>query len=151
MKILGTILSAVVLSCVAGAEALSQTNDTGKALVPSNVLRASADAERSGGSVGHAFIVPFAGEVRIRWQFRSDGSGAAARSEAGGVGHSCQSSTTAATYQQGVCDARVMAGDRLSVGASSLASYRGQIAYVRNVRIYYSVVDNVGAGTTLVD
>jgi hypothetical protein len=151
MKIVRALLPAAVLSFFVAADASSQTNDTGKALVPSNVLRASADAERSGGSVGYAFIVPFAGQVRIRWQFKSDGSGATARSGAGGMGHSCQPSTTAATYQQGVCDARVMAGDRLSVGASSLASYRGHVAYVRNVRIYYNVVDNLGTGTTLVD
>ena len=151
MKILRVVLWAAIVSSFVPTYASGQTNDTGKTLVPSNVLRASGAAERSGGSVGYAFIVPFAGEVRITWQFKSDGSGATARSGAGGVGHSCQPSTTAATYQQAVCDARVMAGDRLSIGASSLASYRGHIAYIRNVRIYYNVVDNPGTGATLVD
>jgi hypothetical protein len=151
MKNLASGLLAAVLPSLIPGHAISQTSDTGKALVPSNVLRASADAERSGGSVAYAFIVPFAGEIRIRWEFKSDGSGATARSEAGGLAYSCEPSTTAATYQRGLCNARVMAGERLLVGVGSLASYRGHIAYIRNVRIYYNVVDNPGTGATLVD
>jgi hypothetical protein len=151
MKKLASGLSAAVLSSLIVTPAFSQMTDTGRALVPSNVLRASADAERSGGRVGYAFIVPFAGEIRIRWEFKSDGSGATATSEAGGLAHSCEPSTTAASYQRAICNARVMAGERLFVEVGSLASYRGHIAYIRNVRIYYNVVDNPGTGATLVD
>ena len=149
MKILATLLSAAALSSFAATLTFSQTNGTGKALVASGTLQLSADTVRSGPPPGEEwtkmFFVPFAGVVRVRWQLKSDGSGHKATTtiySATGFDH-CFASTTATTYQQRVCNLHVVRGGDI---VASLFSGR-----IRNVRVYYDVVDHPGTGKVLLD
>lgn len=152
MKILATLLSAAVLSSFAATVAFGQTNDSGRALVASNALKLSADTERSGITTPvKKFIVPFAGIVRVRWQVKSDGSGGKVDANISSSIDNCTSSTTAATYQQGQCNLRVVAGDLIDVTASSFLGMSGATAFINNVRVFYNVVNNPGTGITLAD
>ena len=68
---------------------------------------------------------------------------------------SCSSVNNTATYQLGVCDLRVVAGDRIVVvgrGFFQISPTPAQsTAFIKNVRIYYNVVDATGTGVTLAD
>src|SRR6185437_12273291 len=126
------------------------TSSNGMSLVASNVLKLSADTERSGGIVpAKRFLVPFAGIVRIKWQIKSDGSGQPANITAGSQLGTCSDSHPGANYKIGTCDLRVVAGDIIEVSARGTQNFMTFIfstAFMRNVRIFYNVVDSTGAG-----
>ena len=155
MKIVATLLSSIVLSSTIATAAISQTNDTGRALVASNVLRLSANTERSGFQTpAKKFIVPFRGVVRVRWQMKSDGSGQLATANIVSSIDSCTSGTVAPTYQPGACNLRVVAGDLIEVSASGTmhpTTFIFSDAFIRNVRVFYNVVNNPATGVTLAD
>jgi len=141
------LLATIALSLSLAPLAFGQTNGNGKALVASNVLKLRADTPRSSAqSVSKEFVVPFAGTVRVRWQFKTDGSGAEGYLTIHSEVDSCMASTRQATYQSGICDLRVVRGGPISVSA-----YGGPVVSIRNVRIFYDVVDHAGVGITLLD
>jgi hypothetical protein len=147
MRSVVALLAATALSSSFAPLALGQTNGNGKALVASNVLKLRADTPRSTAeSVSKQFVVPFAGTVRVRWQFKSDGSGSMAYLSIHSEVDSCFASTARSIYQAGMCDLRVMRGGPISVSA-----YGGPVVSIRNVRIFYDVVDHTGVGITLLD
>ena len=142
MKSLTKLLSVAIVSSFVATPAFSQTNDPGKVLVPSNALQLRADTERSSSSEGmlKKFIVPYAGRVRVRWQLKTDGS-APANVIAQSVMEHCAATTYSTTYEQGSCHLRVLEGDYIEVRSYAAAGTR---VSVRNVRLYYDVVDNPG-------
>src|SRR6188508_2206209 len=71
---IGGLAASVAFVIVMTGGAVAQTEGPGRALVASNVLRLSADTLRSGFSAKD-FIVPHAGVVRVRYTFKSDGTG----------------------------------------------------------------------------
>src|SRR5687768_8702930 len=95
MRSLATLLAAAVLSCFVAAPALGQTNSNGKALAASNVLKLRADTPRSSVEpLVKQFVVPFAGTVRVRWQFKTDDTGATVYLDVHSEVDSCAASTT---------------------------------------------------------
>ena len=147
MKILARLLSAAVLSSVAMV-GISQANDTGRVLVASNTLQLSADTERSSSDddILKKFVVPFAGTVRVRWQSKSDGSAPVlvlVESALGSVTPPdiCGFYTESTTYQWQACTLRVLEGDVIEVRAGAAS---GTLISLRNVRVYYDVVNNPG-------
>jgi hypothetical protein len=154
-SVISAFLSAAVLSSAAATGAFGQTNDTGRALVASNVLKLSADTERSGtfSTTVKEFIVPYAGVVRVRWQLKSDGTGIATATVLGTI-DTCSSTNGTTAYQLGICDLRVVAGDRVLVSARGTMdpfTFVTSTAFIRRVRITFNVVDATGVGATLVD
>jgi len=128
----------------------------GKALAASNVLKLSADTERSGSIFvpDKKFLVPFAGIVRVKWQLKSDGSGQPANIRVVTGIDICSASHPGPNYKAGTCDIRVVAGDIVHVqGSGTPTGVLGMYstAFIRNVRLYYNVVDATGLGQTLVD
>src|ERR1044071_7226363 len=101
----------------AGAGVGHALDGPGRALIVSNVLKLSADTQRSGFFIVKEFIVPYAGVVRMRYQFKSDGQGpqtiTVGVSSSIDFNNSCGTSTSATTFQSGVCDLKVVAGDRV--------------------------------------
>jgi hypothetical protein len=61
----------------------------------------------------------------------------------------CNVPTNSTTYQTDLCDIRVSAGDLLLVMAS--AQNMGTTAFVRNVRVFYNIVNFDGLGAVLQD
>jgi hypothetical protein len=146
-----TLLSAAVLwSGTTGA--FSQTNDTGRVLVPSNALKLSANKERCGTTtLRKEFMVPYAGVVRVRWQLTGDGR-ALVSAEITSTIDRCVSTNVTATYQQNTCDLRVLAGDLVQVSAGGSSPPDGSaisIACIKNVRIFFDAIDASGLGETL--
>ena len=152
MKVLATVLAAAVLTSLSAPVAFGQTKGDGRALVASNVLKLRADTPRSGfAPLSKQFVVPFAGTARVRWQFKTDGSGPTAYLNINSEVDSCVASTTAAAYQSGVCDLRVVRGGPISVTAYGGGLPQGARVSMRNVRVFYNVVDHPGVGITLLD
>src|SRR3954471_21277457 len=120
--LLAAVLSAIIATAAFGQagtpRVVAPANDTGRMLVLSKTLQLSADTERSGIVVpAKTFFLPYPGQVRIRWQVKSDGSGNPATVTAGGQLGACSSSNSTAAYRTGVCELRVVAGDILQVTA----------------------------------
>jgi hypothetical protein len=147
MACLKTLLAAVAtLAAISGAAA----QNLGKVLVPSGVLKLSADTERSGtnSSTIKQFIVPYSGTVRVRWKIKATQTGAFANLKVEGQIASCSDSTLSKTYEGGTCLLYVVAGDMIRVFVSGEGA---TLAYMRDVRIYYNVVNAPGTGTVLND
>src|SRR4051812_15138016 len=70
-------LSALLCAAILCGGVISATalDGPGRTLVASGVLKLSADTQRSGFLIIKQFIVPYAGVVRLRYQFKSDGQG----------------------------------------------------------------------------
>ena len=146
-----------VISCSSAGALEGQ----GRALAVSNTLRLSADATRSGLVVSKQFIVPYAGVIRLRYQFKSDGNGpqtvsVSVATAAENSVPDCSASTTATTFQTKVCDLRVVAGDRVTVFGSGMLNIDpfdpGQsTVFLRNVRLFWNIIDSTGTGTVLLD
>jgi hypothetical protein len=138
--------AAVILSSAFATCASGQTSDIGRALVVSDNLRLSADTPRSGGASTPVkeFIVPYAGVVRVEFQLKSDGSHFATASVVSLIDTSCDRFTKAATYK----DLRV-AGD--SVRAQAFGESDVVSLSIRNVRVFYDVVDSTGLSKILQD
>ncbi|HET7681394.1 MAG TPA: hypothetical protein VFK79_14825 [Xanthobacteraceae bacterium] len=161
MNPITTLLSAAALSSVIATGASGQTGDVGdgraltadvgRALVASNSLKLSADTLRSGSPATpfKQFIVPYAGVVRVTWQFRSDGTHTATAAITSNI-HRCDASTMLATFQAKTCDLRVVAGDLVQAQAIGEFVNPGfSTAHIRQVRVYYNVVNATGVGKTL--
>jgi hypothetical protein len=131
----------------------------GRALMASNVLKLSADTQRSGFFIVKEFIVPYAGVVRMRYQFKSDGLGpqtvTVSPTTSIDFNNSCGTTTSATTFQNGTCDLKVVAGDRVrfqAQGQMAIFPATGQSTpTVRNVRLFWNVVDSAGTGSVLQD
>jgi hypothetical protein len=153
VKPVTTLLSAAVLSSVIATGAFGQSADVGRALVDSNALKLSADTPRSGPSTpAKEFIVPYAGVVRVSWQFRSDSINHTTTSFAGSAIDRCDFSTTATTFQARTCDLRVAAGDKVTVQATgelNPMTFTFSTAFVRQARVFYNVVNASGLGKVL--
>jgi hypothetical protein len=148
MDLLKTLLAAAVVTFAMASGATAQ--NLGKVLVASGVLKLSADTERSGtnSSTIKQFIVPYAGTVRVRWQIKATQTGAFANLKVEGQIASCSDSTLSKTYVGGTCVLYVVAGDMIRVSVSGESA---TLAYMRNVRVYYNVVNAPGTGTVLND
>lgn len=143
--------AAVILSSVIATGAFGQNADIGRALVVSDNLRLSADTPRSGGQTSvKEFIVPYAGVVRVELQLKSDGSHLATARVTSLVA-GCDRSAKAATYKDFACNLRVAAGDRVKVQAEgeSLGGGSFSTAFIKNVRVFYDVVDSTGQSKIL--
>lgn len=130
-------------------------SSNGRSLVASNALKLSADTERSGAAVvAKRFLVPFPGTVRVKWQIKSDGSGQPANLSVSTQIGTCSDSHSGANYKTGACDIRVVAGDIVEVsarGTQNFTTFVFSTAFMRNVRVFYNVVDSTGAGQVLND
>jgi hypothetical protein len=150
------ILTAVLAAALSFAAASSaQAQNLGKVLVPSGVLRLSADTERSGTttSTTKQFVVPYAGTVRVRWQIKSGHKFAAAHIAVAGSIAKCSGSTLSLTYDGDSCLLFVVAGDlvQVTVHGEDLGNGEFALGYMRNVRLYYNVVNSPGTGSVLND
>jgi hypothetical protein len=156
MNPLTTLLSAAVLSSVIATGAFGQTADIGRALVASNVLKLSADTARSGGSptTVKELFVPYGGVVRVKWQLRSNDTDTGMATITSAT-DSCNSQTTHLAFQQFTCDLHVASADIVKVQVSgqihTMPTIGFSTAVVRNVRIYYNVVNSTGLGKVLLN
>src|SRR4051812_33614802 len=100
---LSALLSAAILC--GGVTNTTALEGPGRALAASNVLKLSADTQRSGFFIIKQFIVPYAGVVRLRYQFKSDGNGpqTVTVQVTGAIefnnASNCAATTTATTFQ----------------------------------------------------
>jgi len=154
------ILLALSLTAAGVGTAAQALEGPGRALIASNVLKLSADTQRSGFLIFKEFIVPYAGVVRVRYQYKSDGSGPQTVSlgitSAIDFNNTCGTSTSATTFQSGTCDLKVVAGDRVRLQAQGQMTFfpdpPGQSTpTVRNVRLFWNVVNSPGTGSVLQD
>ena len=154
-----TLLLTAIMSGATATESVA-LEGPGRALIASNVLKLSADTQRSGLIATKEFIVPYAGVVRLRYQFKSDGGGPQTVSVTVTTAidfnnSSCNASTSATTFQSKACDVKVVAGDRLRVNAAGLMDFNPPFAqssvFLRNVRLFWNVVDSTGTGAVLLD
>lgn len=145
-------LAAVIFSSVIATGAFGLSADVGRALVASDVLRLSSETALSGSGAIKAFIVPYAGVVRIKLQLKSDGSHTAMAEITSQI-DSCSKVTTSATYQTFTCNLRVVAGDR--VQAQMFGEFLGGSSFstvsIRRARVFYNVVNSSGVGKILQD
>jgi hypothetical protein len=151
-----TLLSSAVLASVAATGASSQTADVGRVLVASNILKLSADTARSGTfqTAIKQFIVPYSGVVKVSWQLKSDGTHTATASINSRI-QTCNSTTTAATFQTASCNLRVVAGDGVQVWAQGqiidFTTFTYSPTSIRQVRLFYNVVNSTGVGLVVSD
>jgi hypothetical protein len=153
--IVRTLTSALLLAAAtSGASALE---GPGRALAASNVLKLSADTTRSGLLASKEFVVPYAGVVRVKLQYRSDGNGPQNVSLAvNSTIHNCSDSTTQTNFKAYSCDLKVVAGDRVRVTAMGFMTVypdppAQSAAYLRNVRLYWTIINSAGTGGVLLD
>jgi hypothetical protein len=118
----------------------------GRALVPSATeLQVSKNAVLTGAAgeeVSRTFIPPYSGEVRVKWEVQSgDGTNVASGAE---VQHlsSCARHSTGTGFQARACNIRVAGGMPVTVSASP--DQATNTASLRNVGLYYTVVDSDG-------
>jgi hypothetical protein len=157
----GAIMKAVIVTFLAALLSSAIITDAsaqnlGKILIVSKVLQLSADTERSGttSSTIKQFVVPYAGMVRVKWEIKSGKSSRFANASVVGQIGTCSSSTLMLTYQAGSCELRVVAGDLIDVFVKGEPGQNGtnySLAFIRNVRVFYSIVDSQGAGAVLND
>jgi hypothetical protein len=155
----GRLVSAGMVIIASAGAASAQTQGPGRALVASNVVTLSADTTRSGVAVSKEFFVPYAGTVRLKYQFRSDGQGpqsvnVAVTTAIESSNFACNAGTTSTAFQTKSCDVKVVAGDRVRVSGTGFNSGDppGQsTVFLRNVRLMFKVVDSAGTGAVLVD
>ena len=96
------------------------------------------------------FFVPYTGTVRVKWQSKSSDAAAAVTISVTSRLESCNAPTTSTAYQTDQCDIRVSAGDLLMIMAAANFT-TPSTAFVRNVRVFYDVVDFDGLGAVLQD
>jgi hypothetical protein len=150
-----TLTSALMLNC-ATSDA-SALEGPGRALAASNVLKLSADTTRSGLIANKEFVVPYSGVVRVKLQYRSDGNGPQNVSLAvNSTIHNCPDSTTQTSFKAFTCDLRVVAGDRVRITATGFMTIypdppAQSTAFLRNVRLYWTVINSAGTGGVLLD
>ena len=156
---MGMRLHALTFAAIAGSlwlaattGAVAQTEGPGRALAPSNTLKLSANATRTSTELFpqplKQFFVPYAGTVRVKLQSRSsDAAKQVVITVASGVA-TCMFFVTDTAFRNDQCDIRVSAGGLLMVtaGANPTAP---STATVRNVRVFYNVVDFDGLGAVL--
>ncbi len=138
------IAAVAALSLVSAGKALA-LEGPGRALIPSQILQANVNALVAGDAgerVQRAFIPPYSGTVRVRWEVRS-GDGTLVFTQAA-VDHLafCSKTTINTTFTSKGCDIRVAAGMPLYVFASPDSATNS--ASLRNVRVYYKVTDSDG-------
>jgi hypothetical protein len=110
------------------------------------VLQLSSDAVLTsaapGDAVQRSFIPPYSGVVRVKWEF-SSGDGTEVFGSAK-VTHlsSCERLTVSTAFVAKACNIRVAAGVPITI--SSEPDHVGNTASLRNVRLYYKVVDSDG-------
>ena len=145
------LLPVIVLSCLTPLSALA-LEGPGRALVPAATLQASVDAILNGAAgdpVQRAFIPPYSGTVRVRWEARSgDGTVVFAQAWVNNL-DVCYKTTTSKTFAPLGCDVRVAAGMPLIV--SGLPDAGNNTVSLRNVRVYYKVTDSDGKMTVYND
>ena len=139
------LLPVIVLSCLTPLSALA-LEGPGRALVPSQtILQASVNAivtGEPGNQVVRAFIPPYSGTVRVRWEARSgDGTTVFTAAAASQLAF-CDKDILSKTFVSKACDIRVAAGMPLYVFASP--DVNTNTASLRNVQVYYKVVDSDG-------
>lgn len=88
--------------------------------------------------------MPYAGTVRVKWQLKSTDGGQVATIVVNSRIESCNSTTMQTTYTSEECDIRVAAGDLLLIMGS--VSNSSASVFVRNVRVYYDLIDSTGLG-----
>jgi hypothetical protein len=142
MRITAIVIAALALT-LGPALAL---DGPGRALVPSaNKLQVSNDAiltGEPGSQIQRAFIPPYSGEVRVRWEVESaDGSEVSSEAE---VEHldKCSRQTSGAGFKSVACKIRVAAGMPIIVTATP--DQGTNTVSLRNVRLYYAVRDSEG-------
>jgi hypothetical protein len=117
----------------------------GRALLPSQtLLQAKNDPiiSATGEHVQRTFIPPYSGTVRVQWEVRSS-DGTIVFGGAGVQGLAfCAKDTMSTTFTSKACHVRVAAGMPLYIFASPDSDTN--TASLRNVRVYYRVVDSDG-------
>ncbi len=99
-----------------------------------------------GNSIRRSFIPPYSGTVRVKWEVKSqDGTRVSSTAE---VNHLsvCERPTSSAAFVQKFCNLRVTGGMPITVLASPDES--ANVASLRNVRLYYRVVNSRGESIT---
>jgi hypothetical protein len=140
-----TIIAALCVLAMGAGPALA-LEGPGRALAVSDtVLQISNDAVvtgEAGEDVIRSFIPPYSGVVRVKWEL-SSGDGTRLFSSAGVVHLSiCERRAVGTAFVMKTCDIRVAAGMPITV--SAWPSNGDNTASLRNVRLYYRVVDSDG-------
>jgi hypothetical protein len=115
----------------------------GRALVAANVEQIlDATAAASHQSVLRAFIPPYSGTVRVKWDARSrDGTVVVVAAVVKSL-DSCSQQTTNTAYVSQSCDLRVTGGMPVMILASPDDS--ANTAYLKNVSLNYKVINARG-------
>src|SRR5688572_21255644 len=88
-----------VLSLGLIGTASAQSEGPGRELVPSSVIRLSADTLRSGTlSVAKVFVVPYTGRVRASWQVKSNEPDKTATVSVASLIDSCSNNSSSQTF-----------------------------------------------------
>jgi hypothetical protein len=100
----------------------------------------------AGDSVQRSFIPPYSGTVRVRWEFRSgDGTDVFSGVEVTHVSN-CDRSTVSTAFVGKACNVRVVGGMPVTIFAAPKVGTN--VVELRNVRLYYRVVDSTGEAIT---
>jgi hypothetical protein len=147
-----SFLAAVIFSSAIATGAFGLTADVGRALVVSSNLRLSSEPETSSEGAIKAFIVPYAGVVRVELQLKSDGTNYAQVDITSQIAN-CNKFTQSTSYQTFTCNLRVVAGDRVQaqVFGQSLGGGSYSEASIRRMRLFYNVVNSSGVSKILME
>jgi hypothetical protein len=127
-----------------GATSAFALDGPGRALVASNTLQIAnnpviSSSER-GNSVSRAFIPPYSGTVRVKWEVRSgDGTQVSASGNVAHTSACSQQPVTSTSPVAQTCDLRVTGGFPVIIEAAPLDN--NNIVYLRNVSLSFTVVD----------
>jgi hypothetical protein len=155
MKTIAGLLWAAMLSAAITTGASGQAPAPARVVVASNNVQVSADTERSVtfSEVVKEFRVRYSGKVRLKWMFKSDGSGDAAFADARSLIDVCSASTTSASYRPHTCELRVVAGDiiKVTLQGTEKDGQTSSTAFIRKVRLHFDLIDALGAADVMLD
>jgi hypothetical protein len=119
----------------------------GRALVASNTLQVANNPVTSssarGSGVVRAFIPPYSGTVRVKWELRSgNGTAVNAYVSVAHIGECSGATVMSTTPVSQTCDIRVLGGFPVVINAYPQDSMN--IVYLRNVSLSYTVLDSDG-------
>ena len=143
-----TIITGFAALLLGTACAAAQQQGPGRALVASDtVLQISNDpvvTSEPNGAVGRAFIPPYSGTVRVKWEVRSaDGTQVRSLAYVDFLSE-CERLSASTAFVQKACNIRVAGGMPIRVDAVVIDSNTNDQVSIRNVRLYYRVVDATG-------
>ena len=140
------VAAAVTAGIIAGMGAIAPVlaqDGLGRALVAANVEQIlDAPAQASHQAIRRAFIPPYSGTVRVKWDAKSKDGTVVVVAVAVKSLDSCSQQTTSTAYVSQSCDLRVTGGMPVMILASPDDS--ANTAYLKNLSLNYKVINSRG-------